>query len=120
MEFFSDKELRCKGSGELAMDPLFMQKLIALRREYNKPIVITSGYRSASYNEMIGGAKGSAHLLGRAVDIQCDGREAYQLMMLAVKLGFTGFGVAQSKSGGRFLHIDDMPIGPLRPTIWSY
>ena len=39
------------------------------------PIVITSGYRSEAVNMKCGGAKGSNHLTGCAVDIRCLGPE---------------------------------------------
>ena len=39
------------------------------------PIVITSGFRSEEVNRMCGGAKGSNHLTGCAVDIRCLGPE---------------------------------------------
>jgi hypothetical protein len=39
------------------------------------PIVITSGYRSEEVNRLCGGAKGSNHLTGCAVDIKCYGSE---------------------------------------------
>ena len=37
-EFFSEDELRCKGTGELNMDEGFMAKLIALRKELDQHI----------------------------------------------------------------------------------
>lgn len=37
----------------------------------NKPISITSGYRSKKLNEAVGGAKTSAHMLGYACDFIC-------------------------------------------------
>ncbi|MBO4718944.1 MAG: hypothetical protein J5658_03620 [Prevotella sp.] len=54
-----------------------------LREEYNRryeeseeiPVVITSGYRSEEVNRLCGGAKGSNHLTGCAVDIRCAGPE---------------------------------------------
>ena len=39
------------------------------------PIVISSGYRSEEVNRLCGGAKGSNHLTGCAVDIKCYGPE---------------------------------------------
>ena len=39
------------------------------------PVVITSGYRSEEVNRLCGGAKGSNHLTGCAVDIRCMGPE---------------------------------------------
>ena len=54
-----------------------------LRERYNMrygdggevPIVISSGYRSEEVNMKCGGAKGSNHLTGCAVDIRCLGPE---------------------------------------------
>ena len=52
-----------------------------LRERYNQkygedlPVVISSGYRSEEVNRMCGGAKGSNHLTGCAVDIRCYGPE---------------------------------------------
>ena len=55
-----------------------------LRDQYNErygdsrndiPIIINSGYRSEEVNRMCGGAKGSNHLTGCAVDIKCYGPE---------------------------------------------
>ena len=39
------------------------------------PLIITSGFRSEEVNRMCGGAKGSNHLTGCAVDIRCYGPE---------------------------------------------
>ncbi len=39
------------------------------------PIVINSGYRSPQVNKAVGGATGSNHLTGCAVDIRCKGIE---------------------------------------------
>ena len=59
-----------------------------LRERYNKkygpstssgtaetPVIISSGYRSEEVNQKCGGAKGSNHLTGCAVDIRCLGPE---------------------------------------------
>lgn len=37
----------------------------------NRPILISSGYRSPALNAAVGGAQGSQHLLGQAVDFTC-------------------------------------------------
>ena len=41
----------------------------------DEPIVINSGYRSPEVNKAVGGAPGSNHLTGCAVDIRCKGIE---------------------------------------------
>ena len=43
--------------------------------EHDVPIIISSGYRSEEVNLKCGGAKGSNHLTGCAVDIKCYGPE---------------------------------------------
>ena len=43
--------------------------------EHEIPIIINSGYRSEEVNMKCGGAKGSNHLTGCAVDIKCYGPE---------------------------------------------
>ena len=49
------------------------------------PVVITSGYRSEEVNRLCGGAKGSNHLTGCAVDIRCMGPE-HQIRMACILL----------------------------------
>lgn len=63
---------------------------------------INSGYRSPQYNSSIGGAKNSMHIQGRAFDIQLGSiGNIKNFIRLAVKNGFTGFGLY-----GSFIHID--------------
>ena len=122
-KFFSDNELKCKGTNEIHMDEEFMEKLVAIRDKLNLPMIITSGYRSKEHNKAIGGAKNSPHLQGKAVDVACYGEKAYKIVQLALAEGFTGIGVKQKGAhGARFIHIDTMEVGPLvpRPWIWSY
>ena len=118
---FSHDELKCRGSGECQMDNKFMHRLVQLRKAYNKPLHITSGYRSKKYNKAIGGSVNSPHLTGNAVDIFIEKTEAYWLVGLAIEVGMTGIGLHQ-KGEGRFLHLDDLERDRhrVRPTIWSY
>ena len=44
-----------------------------IRNHFAKPIHISSGYRSAALNKAIGGAAGSQHCSGEAIDIDMDG-----------------------------------------------
>ena len=122
-EYFSVDELKCKGTDECEMDEEFMKKLEALRHEFNEPMIVSSGYRHKSYNQVIGGAKNSPHLYGKAVDVVISGKSAYRLMKLAIQYGFTGIGVSQrGPHEKRFLHIDTMENSDThpRPWIWSY
>ena len=122
-EFFTEQEMQCKGTGVCDMNEDFMSKLIELRKKFNEPMIITSGYRHPAHNMAIGGARYSAHTKGRAVDVSITGKEAYRLVRLALDAGMTGIGVAQRGPViKRFIHIDDLEDSDEnpRPLIWSY
>ena len=122
-EFFTTEELKCKGTGDCAMNIEFMDKLVALRQKYNRPMVISSGYRSIAHNSSINGARHSPHLYGRAVDVLCYGKAAYDLIKMAMSMEMTGIGLQQrGEYESRFVHLDDMPKSEThhRPWVWTY
>jgi zinc D-Ala-D-Ala carboxypeptidase len=122
-EFFTEQELRCQGTLECKMNQVFMDKLIKVRKKFNTPMVVTSGYRHPAHNMVIGGAKNSPHTYGRAVDIHVVGKDAYRLIKIAMDMGMKGIGVSQrGPYEKRFIHLDDMEHSDEhpRPWIWSY
>lgn len=71
------KELKCKDGTPYPQEFIedgtvevlaFTFELI--RALYNKPITVTSGYRTKEYNRLIGGARNSQHCLGKALDLK--------------------------------------------------
>ena len=119
--YFSNNELKCKcGCDVNKFNPDTLAKLNRLREDYGKPIIINSAYRCKNYNIKIGATQ--THATGQAVDISVDRKNAYRIIPLIYRMGFTGLGIKQHGSG-RFLHIDDLeeilPKQP-RPAIWSY
>jgi len=120
--FFTKKEMACQGTGECEMDDSFMEKLIATRKKFNTPMIITSAYRHMAHNLAINGAPNSPHIYGRAVDVAVSGKDAYRLIRIAMDMGMTGIGVAQrGPTERRFIHLDDMDNGDHpRPWVWSY
>lgn len=106
-----------RGSGKTGMNETFMRRLQMLRNLYRKPMHISSGYRTALYNAQIGGAEHSLHLQGLAADVLVSGAEAYELIGLALTVGFKGMGIQQKGAhGSRFVHLDLRET----PTVWSY
>lgn len=116
---FEPYELACKHCGRDGVQEELLDKLQALRRAYGKPIFITSGYRCPQHPVEAAKREPGTHAKGDAVDIACNGQDAYTLIKLALQLGFTGIGVKQKGVGDRFIHLDIMDESP-RPNIWSY
>lgn len=101
------------------MKPEFMDLLQELRTRYGKPMIVTSGYRHPTHPIEARKSQPGSHASGLAVDIGCQGQDAYQIVKLALDLGFTGVGVSQKAGGARFVHLDLLPDPP-RPNMWSY
>ncbi len=83
-------------------------RLQTLRDKVKKPIKVTSGYRTNSYNRRVGGARGSFHKRGMAADIHCPGISTKDLASIAEGIGFRGIGIYISQG---FVHVD---VGPKR------
>jgi zinc D-Ala-D-Ala carboxypeptidase len=123
---FSRGEVACQHCGRAEMDEDFMWRLQDLREAYGRPMKITSGYRCPEHPIEARKTSPGTHSTGRAVDVAVSRGEAYSLLRLAIRMGFTGIGV-QQKGDGRFLHLDDIHSKEdfngkkfPRPTIWSY
>ena len=122
--YFTPREMACQGTGRLYVVPGFMDRLEELRKSFDSPMIVSSGYRSEEHNERVSSTgKTGPHTTGRAVDILIAGELAFKLHRLAPMHGFTGIGVNQKGDwSGRILHLDDLPDGPgcPRPRLWSY
>lgn len=58
------------------------------------PFIITSGYRSAQKNKLIGGVDSSAHTKGLAVDMKArSASDKYKIVMALIKVGITRIGI---------------------------
>lgn len=71
---FKVKEFACKdGSQVVFIDDYLYTVLDILRHKLEKPVIITSGYRTPEWNAKCGGAKYSYHMRGMAADIRVNG-----------------------------------------------
>lgn len=115
---FSADEFRCKETGALKVDEEFLARLQALRDDFGKPMIITSGYRAPEHSIERKKPQPGRHTHGDAVDIALRGSEAFDLIATAIRLGFTGIGVSQKDGLARFIHLDTRPHA--QRAVWSY
>lgn len=108
---FPKSELSCHcGCGAHVMDPIFMAKVVAIRGEYGRPMVLSSARRCYSHNLKVGGKLRSRHLTGGAVDVLCWGANAHRLLEIALNHGIKSAGLHQrGLRAGRFIHLDNRP-----------
>ena len=78
--------------------------------QYQIPIIISSGYRSEEVNRKCGGAKGSNHLTGCAVDIHCYGPE--QMIRMA--------GILLDIADGTKREFDELILEKRGSTYWVH
>ena len=111
---FRVREFRCRdGSDTNMIDQTLAVLLQAIREHFNKPITITSGYRTAAHNKSVGGAKSSQHLLGKAADIQVadttvEAVAAYAESLMPDWGGVGRYPVKAGRTKG-WVHVDTRP-----------
>jgi len=89
------------GSDLVLLHPALILGLQRMRDHINKPINVSSCYRSPEHNKRIGGSIGSLHMLGMAADIKIKGMTPIEVASLASDMGFGGI-----KAYPTFTHID--------------
>lgn len=68
---FSRSEFACHcGCGGSTVDYELLVVLEELRERLKHPIIVVSGYRCSAHNVVVGGARDSQHMQGRAADIK--------------------------------------------------
>jgi uncharacterized protein YcbK (DUF882 family) len=116
--YFTPDEMRCKETGELDMDETFMDLLWAVRDLYNKPITVTSAYRSPDHSvERVKDSPGE-HTLGKAADIWVPAEDMFEVIHYARLVGFTRLGVGDDFG---FIHLGTATEEDGFPqTVWTY
>ena len=92
-----------------------------IKNKNDDPIIINSGYRSEAVNKAVGGAKGSNHLTGCAVDIHVTGMEQlirYAAILLDIsderQEDFDELLLERSPKGTYWVHFAVRPTGNRR------
>lgn len=117
---FKESEFRCSATGDCFMQAHFMDTLQEIRREYGKPMVITSGYRSRRHPIEAKKNLPGEHTYGCCADVAVSGADALRLLQIALKHGISRIGVKQDNRGTEFLHLGVGAPGLPNPSLWSY
>lgn len=120
---FKYDELKCKHTGECNMHPDMMHILQSIRDELEKPIFISSGFRSSRHPLEQEKNKPGEHVYGMAVDIICHGAMAFEIIRLALGRNVKRIGVHQKgRHGCRFVHLGIANRFSLEfpESIWTY
>jgi uncharacterized protein YcbK (DUF882 family) len=95
------------------LKPGLVTMLRQFERKFGRKVVITSGYRSPTYNMKVGGAKRSQHMNCAAADIQIPGVSKFEIAAFARAL--PGRGGVGTYCHTESVHVD---IGPERDWNW--
>lgn len=94
-------DCRCSSCSTTLINSDLVSHLQKIRNHFKKPVVINSGYRCASHNRRVGGARYSQHLFGNAADIVVKGVKPSEVAAYCETLGVNGIGRYRT-----FTHID--------------
>ena len=110
LPYFKHKELACRATGRVQLADGFAEQLVALRKKWGNPMIVTSCCRSKDHNSKVGGSPRSFHVYDHpyyntggtcAIDISCTNSATRgQLIHLAWQEGWS-IGVNKT-----FIHLD--------------
>lgn len=116
-KYFVEAEFRqCSPACSLQdMDPKTMEILDQAREIAGIPFMLTSAYRSATFDKSKGRSGTGAHTLGKAVDIRCYSLQSrFKIVSALLQAGFKRIGIAEN-----FIHADTSNVHT-QDVIWLY
>ena len=106
-EHFLVKEFACRdGSDKILIDLNLIETLETIRKYFNKPVTIMSGYRTEAYNRKVSNTQNSQHCLGTAADIRVEGVSPIAVALMCEFMLMRDFGGVGLYKGQGFTHID--------------
>ena len=86
LKHFRRSEFTCPCCNDARMNSVLLRYLENIRETSDVTMVVTSGWRCTHHNQYVGGAHESAHLFGRAADIQMPewGLDRFKLVRAAL------------------------------------
>lgn len=93
--------------------PNLMNVIKAVEGHFDKPVIVTSGYRDPEHNRMVGGAEESMHKTCDAADIQVDGVSKWDIASYIRSLPDRG-GV------GTYCHTDSVHLDTGKNRDWNW
>lgn len=100
---FKASEFQCKDkTEELLVAQDLLNILEEIRKHFDKPVIINSGYRTPSWNSKVGGTPNSYHCKGMAADIVVKGKSSKEVAEYANSIMEKG-GIIRYTN---FTHID--------------
>lgn len=108
IKFFSRREFACKcnlycNGFPTEPDMVLVQAADKVREHFGKPIYISSGVRCEQHNDNVGGATGSRHKSGKAMDFRVEGIGANAVLKFVQTLPEIRYCYAISDS---YVHMD--------------
>jgi len=121
LPYFTEDEMRCScGCGRVNMHPDTMSRMVRFRKDWDKGIFITSGFRCLNHPEEKKKSEITTvhrpHYMdgrGRAFDSPIPPVDRHRYVELAIQHEWTGIGVYPWG-----IHLDDIPVGRFRPVVW--
>jgi len=98
-------------SVQVNLSLLIHHVLNPIRERYGKPIKVSSGYRCAALNTLLGGVSNSQHLTGQAADlVPTSGGTLSDIFRSAIVVGtFDQLILECSKKGTKWVHVSYSP-----------
>lgn len=105
VRFFSPGEFACKcGCGcATQVDPRLLRLADQVRAHFDAPCIVSSGIRCEKHNKAVGGAAGSRHLSGKAMDFRIQSRSATETLAYVQGLPGVRYAYAIDKN---YVHMD--------------